>query len=295
MKKTMLIITMLLTTCCCIAQTPEELLNKYVTNISIPDEKIETMCFNLSLSSDNSIYPMQVWYKNNGRLGLNLFDTDKTPLLIIRNDKVVFYDALQKQLTLFPNCISVLKVIYENSQFNANAYFHLPNAEEKENTIKIDFLSLAQTALKNLQAKQDGEVLTLTGSTEINSIVTSMVDPRLSFPLKSFSINTGDSLILFDKIATNVEIDDNNEIFIYPDETLKSSKLKIVEIDPNTLLGTVQLMQTVVQGTMIRMAIYDESMREGLEKAVNQKIDWADLKASDTINSAKLRTIFRKK
>lgn len=286
---------MLLTTCCCIAQTPEELLNKYVTNISIPDEKIETMCFNLSLSSDNSIYPMQVWYKNNGRLGLNLFDTDKTPLLIIRNDKVVFYDALQKQLTLFPNCISVLKVIYENSQFNANAYFHLPNAEEKENTIKIDFLSLAQTALKNLQAKQDGEVLTLTGSTEINSIVTSMVDPRLSFPLKSFSINTGDSLILFDKIATNVEIDDNNEIFIYPDETLKSSKLKIVEIDPNTLLGTVQLMQTVVQGTMIRMAIYDESMREGLEKAVNQKIDWADLKASDTINSAKLRTIFRKK
>ena len=122
-----------------------------------------------------------------------------------------------------------------------------------------------------------------------------MVDPRLSFPLKSFSINTGDSLILFDKIATNVEIDDNNEIFIYPDETLKSSKLKIVEIDPNTLLGTVQLMQTVVQGTMIRMAIYDESMREGLEKAVNQKIDWADLKASDTINSAKLRTIFRKK
>lgn len=293
MKRYIVLFLMIIMACSCFAQSPEELLSKYVTNVSVPDKNIETFHFQLTINVDGDIYPVQVWYKNEGHFGFNLFDKDKTPILIIRNDNVLFYNVIEKQVMYFPKNITIVKAVYENEQLVANVNYHQPNEEEKENTVQVGFLDLANNARKDMTAAEKDGLLEIIGHTDQGSVETTLVDPKASFPLKTLKIDTGDSIILFDDVSVNAPMTGNEEFFTFPAEALKKSGVKVIEVDSDSFLSAMQMMQVLMQGCMVRTAIYNESFRADLEKGMNTKFDWAGLKASDMLNSAKLRQIFK--
>lgn len=293
MKRIIALFLLIFTACSCYAQTPMELLEKYVPNISIPDKNIETFHFQLSITNEGDVYTVQNWYKNNGHFGFNLFDKDKTPVLVIRDDKALFYDAMSKQIWLATGNINIVKIIYENAQLVANVFYHRPNEQEKENAINVSFLDLAKPADDNMAATEKDGLLEITGYTSQKSKETTVIDTKSAFPFKSLTIGMDDSTVVFDDIKINSEIADDASCFTYPAEALNKNGVKLSEIDPDSFIAAMQMSQVLIQSCLVRAALYNPENRESLETSFNTKYDWADLKAADMINSAKLRQIFK--
>lgn len=293
MKRIIALFLLIFTACSCFAQTPMELLEKYVPNISIPDKNIETFHFQMTINNEGDIYVVQAWYKNNGHIGFNLFDKDKTPVLVIRNDKVLLYDVLSKQTWLSKGNITILKIMLENAQLIANVVFHKPSEAEKENAAIISFLDLAKQADANMTATEKDGLLEINGHTAQNSIETIVVDTKAEYPMKSLKIDTGNFTCLIDDIKINTPMADEEPYFMYPGDTLTKAGVNLVEMNDNEIIAAMQLSNILIHGCMVRAAIYNESLREDLEKGFNTRYEWAELKASDMMNSAKLRQIFK--
>ena len=169
------------------AQPADEIIRKNLINLSIPNENIKTFAFDLTISTSGRSYVSQIRY-DNGNMAFNCFDADKTPLLVTRNGNVLYNDALNSRVCLLRKNIVIAKVVYEDNQMQANINFHQPNDEEKENTIKLDFLALAEQALSNMRTSKGNGIITIFGESAQKSIVTSVIKPGDFFPLKKFSI-----------------------------------------------------------------------------------------------------------
>ena len=65
-------------------------------------------------------------------MAFNCFDSDKTPLLVTRNENVLFNDALNSRVCILKKNIVIAKAVCEGEQMQAYVNFHQPNDEEKE-------------------------------------------------------------------------------------------------------------------------------------------------------------------
>ena len=278
------------------AQPADELIRKNLKNISIPNETIKTFAVDLTISTSSGNYLSQVRY-DNGNMAFNCFDVDKTPLLIARNGNVLYNDALKTRVCLLRKNILIAKAVYEDNQMNATINFHQPNDNEKENTIKIDFLALAEQALSNMRTSKDKEkgIITISGESAKQSIVTTVIKPSDTFPLKKFSISSyGDDFVIsFDNIRINEEVDQNS--FVYPEKELEKTKIQLSDLTDDNSLSYLGMLQKIIYSVMVRSAFEDKEMQEKLEEMLNpsEKIDWSQLKASDVMKSARLRNLFK--
>ena len=275
------------------AQPADEILRKNLTNLSIPNEHIKTFAVDLTISSSGSNYVSQIRY-DNGNMAFNCFDADKTPLLVIRNENVLFNDALNSRVCILKKNIVIAKAVCEGEQMQAYVNFHQPNDEEKENAIKIDFLNFAEQALSNMRTSKKNGIITISGESAQKSIVTSVIKPNDFFPLKKFSLSSDDFVISFDNIRVNEEIDKN--CFIYPEKELARSNIRLDDLteEGNSLFG-FGMLQQVMYSIMARSAFEDKEMQEKLEEILNLKgkLDWSKIKASDVMKSARLRNLFK--
>ena len=278
------------------AQTPEELINKNLINLSIPENKsIKSFSMDLTIITESGKYLSQIRY-DNGRLAFNCFDRDSTPLLVSRDSSIVFNDALNTKVCLLKQNIMVLKAVYENNQLNANFNFHQPNEEEKTNIIKVDFLELAKQAMNNMKSTKEKDLITIVGTSEKNSSLICVINPKDSFPLKKMTIDCEDFKILFDNIKVNSSIDES--VFIFKEQDLMSSGIVVDELtknENNTILENMQMIQNLMIAAMVRTAFTEPDIQDGLNKMINsdKPLDWAHLKAVDVIKSAKLRRLFK--
>ncbi|MBQ3643806.1 MAG: hypothetical protein II961_04335 [Candidatus Riflebacteria bacterium] len=299
MRIKLLLITLFAVLSCTIlqAQPADELIRKNLTNLSIPNENIKTFSVDLIISSSGSNYLSQVRY-DNGNMAFNCFDTDKTPLLIARNGNVIYNDALNTRICLLRKNILIAKAVFEGDQMNATINFHQPNDEEKENAIKIDFLSLAEQAMSKMRTSKENGIITVTGETSKQSKVTSVIKPGDFFPLKKFSISSfgDDFVICFDNIRVNEEVD--KKCFVYPEKELAKSNITLNDLTDLTdelSLSNFGMLQRITYSVMVRSAFDDKEMQEKLEEILkpSEKINWSQLKASDVLKSARLRTLFK--
>ena len=301
MKIKLLLIALFTLLSCAVlqAQPADEIIRKNLTNLSIPNENIKTFAVDLTISSSGGKYLSQIRY-DNGNMAFNCFDVDKTPLLIARNGNVLYNDALKTRVCLLRKNILIAKAVYENNQMNATINFHQPNDDEKENTVKIDFLALAEQALSNMRTSRDKEkgIITISGESAKQSIVTSVIKPSDAFPLKKFSISSSDDefVISFDNIRINEEVDQKS--FIYPEKELAKSNITLDDLTNLTdefSLSSLGILQKITYSIMVRSAFEDKEMQSKLEEMINpsEKINWSQLKASDVLKSARLRTLFK--
>ncbi len=278
------------------AQTPEELINKSLINVSIPDNKnIKSFSMDLTIENEKDKYLSQIRY-DNGKLAFNCFDKDLTPLFVSRDSSVIFNDALNSKVCLLKQNIMVLKAVYENNQLNANFNFHQPNEEEKTNIIKVDFLDLAKQAMKNLKTTKDKDLITIVGKSEKNSSVISVIDSKDSFPLKKMTIDCEDFKIIFDNIKVNSSIDES--LFDFKEQELRVSGIMVDELSNtqnNGVIENMQMLQNLMIAAMVRTSFSEPDIQKELEKMINtnEPIDWAHLKAVDVIKSAKLRRLYK--
>lgn len=276
------------------AQTPEELINKNLIDVSIPDNKdIKTFSMDLTINTENGDYISQIRY-DNGKIAFNCFDKDSTPLFIARDSNVVFNDALNSKVCLLKENIMIIKAVYEDNQFNANFNFHQPNEEEKNNTIKVDFLKLAKQAMNNLKATNDNGLIIIEGKTEKDSSLISVINPKDSFPLKKMTIKSDGFNVIFDNIKVNSEIDDS--LFVFKEAELRVSGIMIDDLTTNqndNILANMQMLQNLMIAAMTRAAFSEPDFQEQIDKMVNSPIDWPHLKAVDVIKSAKLRRLYK--
>ena len=278
------------------AQTPEELINKSLINLSIPDNKnIKTFSMDLTIKYEKDTYLSQIRY-DNGKLAFNCFDKDLTPLFVSRDSNVIFNDALNSKVCLLKQNIMVLKAVYENNQLNANFNFHQPNEEEKTNIIKVDFLDFAKQAMNNLKTTKDNGLITIVGTSEKNSSLISVINPNDSFALKKMIIDCDDFKIIFDNIKVNSSIDES--LFVFKEQELRVSGIMIDEFtnsQNNGVLENMQMLQNLIVAAMVRTSFSEPDIQKELEKMVttSEPIDWAHLKAVDVIKSAKLRRLYK--
>jgi hypothetical protein len=275
------------------AQPADEIIRKNLINLSIPNENIKTFAFDLTISTSGRSYVSQIRY-DNGNMAFNCFDADKTPLLVARNGNVLYNDALNSRVCLLRKNIVIAKVVCEDNQMQANINFHQPNDEEKENTIKVDFLALAEQALSNMRTSKENGIITIFGESAQKSIITSVIKPGDFFPLKKFSISSDDFTVSFDNIRVNDEVDKNN--FIYPEKEISRSNIQLADLTEEINgLFSFGMLQQVIYSIMARSAFEDKEMQEKLEEILNLKgkLDWSKIKASDVMKSARLRNLFK--
>ncbi len=278
------------------AQTPEELINKHIVDVSIPDNKdIKTFSMDLTISTDSGDYLSQIRY-DNGKVAFNCFDKDSTPLFISRDSNVIFNDALNSKVCLMKENIMIIKAVYEDNQFNANFNFHQPNEEEKNNMIRIDFLKLAKQAMNNIKSTKDKDLIIIEGKSEKDSSLISVINPKDSFPLKKMTIKSEGFNIIFENIKVNSKIDDS--LFAFKEIDLRASGIMVDDLTNNqndNILANMQMLQNLMISAMTRMAFSEPDIQKELEKMINtnESIDWAHLKAVDVIKSAKLRRLYK--
>ena len=278
------------------AQTPEELISKNLVNISIPDnQNIKSFSMDLTISTESGNYLSQIRY-DNGKIAFNCFDKDSTPLFVARDSNIIFNDALNSKVYLLKQNIMVIKAVYEDKQLNANFNFHQPNEEEKTNIIKVDFLKLAQQAMNNIKSTKENDLITIVGTSEKNSSLISVINPKDSFPLKKMTIDCEDFKIIFDNIKVNSSIDES--VFVFKEQELRVSGIVVDELTDNkkeSLLANMQMIQNLMISAMTRMAFGEPEIQKEMEKMINtnEPIDWAHLKAVDVIKSAKLRRLYK--
>ncbi len=276
------------------AQTPEELINKHVVDVSIPDNKdIKTFSMDLTISTDSGDYLSQIRY-DNGKIAFNCFDKDSTPLFIARDSNVVFNDALNSKVCLLKENIMIIKAVFEDNQFNANVNFHQPNEEEKNNTIKVDFLKLAKQAMNNLKSTSDNGLIIIEGKSEKDSSLISVIDPKEFFPLKKMTIKSDGFNVIFDNIKVNSKIDES--LFVFKEAELRVSGIMVDDLTTNqndNILANMQMLQNLMIAAMTRAAFSEPDFQEQINKIVNSPIDWSQLKAADVIKSAKLRRLYK--
>ena len=278
------------------AQTPEELIYKNLINLSIPENKsIKSFSMDLTIITESGKYLSQIRY-DNGKLAFNCLDKDSTPLLVARDSNIVFNDALNTKVCLLKQNIMILKAVFENNQLNANFNFHQPNEEEKTNIIKVDFLELAKQAMKNLKSTKEKDLITIVGTSEKNSSLISVINPKDSFPLKKMTIDCEDFKVVFDNIKVNSSIDES--VFIFKEQDLMASGIVVDELTKNqnnNILENMQMLQNLMVAAMVRTAFNEPDIQDGLNKMIgsDKPIDWAHLKAVDVIKSAKLRRLFK--
>ena len=299
MKIKLLIVALFTLLSCTViqAQPADEIIRKNLINLSIPNENIKTFAVDLIISSSSGNYLSQIRY-DNGNMAFNCFDTDKTPLLIARNGNVLYNDALKTRVCLLRKNILIAKAVYEDNQMNATINFHQPNDNEKENIIKIDFLALAEQALSNMRTSKKDGIITITGESAKKSIVTSVIKPGDTFPLKKLSISSyGDEFVItFDNIRINDEVD--KKCFVYPEKELTKSNITLDDLTNLTdefSLSNFGMLQRITYSIMVRSAFDDKELQGKLEELLNsgEKINWSQLKASDVLKSARLRTLFK--
>ena len=278
------------------AQTPEDLINKNLINLSIPENKsVKSFSMDLTIITESGKYLSQIRY-DNGKLAFNCLDKDSTPLLVARDSNIVFNDALNTKVCLLKQNIMILKAVFENNQLNANFNFHQPNEEEKTNIIKVDFLELAKQAMKNLKSTKEKDLITIVGTSEKNSSLISVINPKDSFPLKKMTIDCEDFKVVFDNIKVNSSIDES--VFIFKEQDLMASGIVVDELTKNqnnNILENMQMLQNLMVAAMVRTAFNEPDIQDGLNKMIgsDKPIDWAHLKAVDVIKSAKLRRLFK--
>ncbi len=278
------------------AQTPEELINKNLVNLSIPENKdIKTFTMDLIINTESGDYLSQIRY-NNGKIAFNCFDKDSTPLFVAKDSNVIFNDALNCKVCLLKGNITIIKAVYEDNQFNANFNFHQPNEEEKANTIKVDFLKLANQAMNNLKASNDNGLITIEGKSEKDSTLISVINPKDSFPLKKMTIKSDGFNVIFDNIKVNSKIDDS--LFVFKETDLRVSGIMVDDLtnsQKNNILDNMQMLQNLIIAAMTRTAFNEPDIQKELDKMINSEkpIDWPHLKAVDVIKSAKLRRLFK--
>jgi hypothetical protein len=277
---------------CLKAQTAEELLKSNLSNLSIPNESLKTFSVDVVITSSGNEYLNQIRY-DNGKLSFNSFDIDKTPLLIARDNKILLNDILNSKICLLENNIIIAKAVLENNQLNANINFHEPNDEENVNTIKIDFLNLALQAVNNIEISNENGFIIITGTSEKDSKVTSMINPKDSFPLKKLVISSEDFKLVFDKIEVNRELDKN--YFIYPEKEIAKINVPLEVMSVDNVLTTYGMIQKLIYSALLRSAFNDKELQEQLQQALmpGEKIDWVKIKANDIMKSAKLRNLFK--
>ena len=278
------------------AQTPEDLINKNLINLSIPENKsVKSFSMDLTIITESGKYLSQIRF-DNGKLAFNCLDKDSTPLLVARDSNIVFNDALNTKVCLLKQNIMILKAVFENNQLNANFNFHQPNEEEKTNIIKVDFLELAKQAMKNLKSTKEKDLITIVGTSEKNSSLISVINPKDSFPLKKMTIDCEDFKVVFDNIKVNSSIDES--VFIFKEQDLMASGIVVDELTKNqnnNILENMQMLQNLMVAAMVRTAFNEPDIQDGLNKMIgsDKPIDWAHLKAVDVIKSAKLRRLFK--
>ena len=276
------------------AQSPEELIDKNLINISIPDNKdIKTFSMDLIINTESGDYLSQIRY-DNGKLAFNCFDKDTTPLFVARDLNVIFNDALNTKICLLRDNIMVLKAVYEDNQLNANFNFHQPNEEEKTNIIKVDFLALAKQAMNDIKSTKENELIIIEGKSPKDTSLISVINPKDSFPLKKMTVKSDGFNVIFDNIKVNSKMDDS--WFVFKEADLRVSGIMVDELtykQKDNILDNMQMLQNLIIAAMVRAAFGEPEIQNELNKMVNQPIDWPHLKAVDVIKSAKLRRLFK--
>lgn len=242
------------------------------------------------------------------QLALRILDSqDNTPILAGMNNRVMFYDPISVEAYLsqaVPNFIMKMEKVSDD--LNLKMFFGLQQVKDKkEKTDKarstvVDLGSIAKSLEKDFKITfQDQEHIAFSGCSKKGGLLKAIINPAdKQSPycrVELYEEGKKKPAVVLSRILLNRPLPEKH--FVFPEKELNGSKLPKKEISDAGAVSTMLTMGKLFRAVMTRLSLSnpeDKDLKEMAEKMCLIPPNWDRIKKEDPINSALLRSLFKK-